>query len=82
MGETKSDPLVTDRTLMGLVQGGAPWRELLAEEDAEAQEQLRRATRTGRPAGDRRFLGRMEKLTGRELRPKRPGPEPRRRGGK
>jgi len=82
LGQAESDPLVTDGTLMGLVRGAEGWRELLAEEDGEAQEQLRRATRTGRPAGDGRFLGRMEKLTGRELRPKRPGPEPRRPGRK
>ena len=48
----------------------------LAEEDAEAEGRLRMATRTGRPAGERRFLRRVERRTGRELVRRKPGPKP------
>ena len=72
LGRAAADPLVIDRTLLGLVRDARGWRELLGEEDAEAEGHLRLATRTGRPAGDGRFLARMERLTGRELRPGRP----------
>jgi hypothetical protein len=64
--------LVKDRTLMGLVPEGG-WGELLGKVDEEALEDVRLATRTGRPAGDGKFLCRMEKETGRDLAPGFPG---------
>jgi putative transposase len=76
LGRRRSDPLGCERDLMGLAGDARSWRELLAEEDEEAEEQLRLATRTGRPAGDGPFLARMERLTGRELAPRKPGPKP------
>jgi hypothetical protein len=72
LGLAEKDPLVKDRTLMGLVPEGG-WGELLREVDEEARDHVRMATRTGRPAGDGKFLGRMERKTGRELAPYRGG---------
>jgi len=73
LGRRKTDPLVADRTLRGLVDD---WAAFLGEEDTAAQAALRLATRTGRPAGSRRFLRRMERLTGRTLRRGRRGRPP------
>jgi putative transposase len=81
--KVRRDPLVQDRTLLGLVNDVRGWRELLAEDDEELLKHLRQATRTGRPAGDGHFLAQVERLTGRELARRRPGPKPgwrRRRG--
>jgi len=39
--------------------------------------QLRHATRTGRPLGSDEFIGKLEVLTGRRLRPGKRGPKPR-----
>lgn len=50
---------------------------LIAEgEDEERSQALRRAETVGRPLGDARFLQRLEKKTGRVLRPARRGPKP------
>jgi hypothetical protein len=64
--------LVEDRTLMSLVSEGG-WGELLRVVEKETQEHVRMVTRTERPAGVRKFLGRMEKKTGRNLAPGRHG---------
>jgi putative transposase len=40
---------------------------------------LRKHFRTGRPLGDEKFLLEAEKITGRELIPKKPGPKPKKR---
>jgi len=84
LGRRRSDALVTDRTLAGLVPKGT-WGEFLAGADADgaADEALRRATRTGRPAGGEGFLDRLERLLGRVLHKRPPGPQPRpRKGGR
>lgn len=39
-------------------------------------EDLRKHTRTGRPAGDEEFLKRLEDMTGRKIRRRKPGPKP------
>lgn len=39
-------------------------------------EDLRKHTRTGRPAGDEEFLKRLEDMTGRRIRRRKPGPKP------
>jgi hypothetical protein len=79
LGLAEKDPLVKDRTLMGLVPE-CGWGELLREIDEEARDHVRMATRTGRPTGDGKFPGRMECKTGRELAPRRGGrPRKRRR---
>ncbi len=73
-GSRRKDPLVSDRSLRGLVRG---WKDMLAEKDEEAEKRLMLCIRTGRPAGSDKFVLRMEKLTGRTLRKGRPGPKPR-----
>ena len=37
---------------------------------------LRQHVRTGRPLGDEAFLGRLEEIVGRVLKPQKPGPKP------
>jgi len=49
---------------------------LAAEEDSEHLQALRRAESIGRPVGEAGFLERLEALTGRRLKPARPGPKP------
>lgn len=68
MGGT--DPLVTDRTLLGLVKD---WGELLEGEDEEANDRVRTGVKTGRPVGSKSFLERMETITGRDLSKGHPG---------
>lgn len=54
------------------------WPGYLAAEDTEIKlENLRRYTRTGRPAGDTAFVRRLEALSGRSLQRGRPGPKKR-----
>jgi putative transposase len=51
------------------------WREYLGTPDApQMLDDLRARGRTGRPAGDEAFLDRLERLTGRQLRRRKPGP--------
>ncbi len=68
------DPLLEDRTLKGLVDD---WEELLRGTDEEVEANLRSRTRLGRPAGDMKFIKRIERLTGRVLRIKKRGRKPR-----
>ncbi|MEQ9331030.1 transposase, partial [Thalassobaculum sp.] len=49
---------------------------LAAGDAADEFRALRRAESIGRPVGDDEFLGRLEALTGRRLKPGRPGPKP------
>ncbi len=39
--------------------------------------ELRRHVRTGRPLGDETFVGRLEEMLGRALKPQKRGPKPR-----
>lgn len=64
VGKKDSDPLITDRTLPGLITG---WEELLCRDIEDGVEQLRLATRTGRPAGGDAFVAAVKDLTGRDL---------------
>ncbi len=51
--------------------------DLLAREpEADLFDQLRAAESIGRPLGDDRFLSRIERRTGRDLKPGKPGPKP------
>jgi putative transposase len=70
VGERETDPLVKDRGLWGLV---GEWKEYLGERDKEATEALQKVTRSGRPWGDGRFVAKVEKLTGCDLRKGKPG---------
>ena len=53
------------------------WAAYLAEDDNKDREIIVRHTSTGRRLGDETFIARVEQITGRILRKKRPGPKPR-----
>lgn len=57
------------------------WRSLLESgwEEAESK-RFRRHERTGRPLGADGFVGKLEVLLGRPLRPQRRGPKPASKG--
>jgi len=76
---TKKDVLVNSRNLYGLVKD---WRTYLDEqiEGMDDVHNVRRATKTGRPAGDHDFVKKIEKLTGRLLRREKPGPKKKQKG--
>ncbi len=71
VGLLGTDELVQDRDLLDRV---SDWKAFL-EIGVSADEQrfLQEKTRTGRPCGDEAFVKQAERLTGRELLPKRPG---------
>ncbi len=70
VGNIEDDALVQDRSLYGLVND---WRIYLGEEQHDIFNTIRKATRTGRPAGDDDFTITIESRTGRLLRPAKPG---------
>ena len=63
------DPLVKRRNWFGSQEN---WNEYL-QEDSENIEQLRLHFRTGRPLGDENFLKKAERISGRDLIPKKAG---------
>ncbi len=68
----KDDRLVKVKPMLERV---ADWREYLGQEmDPAELKALRRYNRTGRPLGDEQFVVRLERATGRELIPHKPGP--------
>ena len=75
LGVEKTDPLVVDRTLLGLVRGSRGWRRLLQDgiDEMEAKE-LEKRVSTGRPWASDRFVLRLAKRLGRQLKKGRPGP--------
>lgn len=74
VGDIKIDILVKSRDLYGLIKD---WRNYLDEqaEGLDDVHNVRKATRTGRPAGDYDFVKKIEKLTGRLLQREKPGPK-------
>ena len=74
VGIVMDDALVKNKDLFGIVKD---WRAYLLNEssDTDAFHNVRKATKTGWPAGDDDFVIRIEKLTGRLLRRKKPGPK-------
>ena len=53
------------------------WRAYLSEAVApDTYDNLRQHTRTGRPAGGEAFIEKLEALSGRRLRARKPGPQP------
>ncbi len=75
VGNKKTDPLVEDRSLCGLVRGARGWRRLLADGmDELAAKELEKRLSTGRPWAEDRFVARPEKRTGKSLRRGKPGP--------
>lgn len=54
------------------------WRPYLQQATpGSLQDSLRKQTRTGRPSGDSRFIGELERITGKPLTPRKPGPQSR-----
>lgn len=81
--EAKRDPLVSDRTMLGLVHD---WRAFLRDgiDELEARE-LEKRLSTGRPWGSEGFVEDLEMRLGRTLRKGKPGAirgRPRRRNRK
>ena len=64
IGKIENDILVDDRTLSGLIDD---WQSFLTDDRYPLTEEIRLATRTGRPAGDSSFIKSLEHLTGRSL---------------
>lgn len=79
VGAIEKDLLVDNRNLYGLVKD---WRTYLDEqiEGMEDVHNVRRSTKTGRPAGNHDFVKKIEKLTGRLLQREKPGPRKREKG--
>jgi putative transposase len=75
-GQKKSDPLVKDRTMLGLVKR---WKEHLSRTSEVKDKEIQRMTRTGRPAGGDSFVKLLEQKTGRDLSMGRPGRPTKRR---
>jgi putative transposase len=71
----RDDALVTVAPLLARV---ADWPTFLREAmDPDVLADVRKHQRTGRPLGDEAFVGHLEELLGRILRPRKPGPAPR-----
>jgi len=71
----KPDALVTTAPMRERI---SDWRDYLSQEcPSDSLNKLRALTQSGRPAGDDRFLENLEETTGRRLRQRKPGPEPR-----
>jgi Transposase and inactivated derivatives len=70
VGNIENDVLVKDRSLYELVND---WRSYLGQEEKDDFNAIRKATRTGRPAGDNDFIATIESSTGRVLRRAKPG---------
>jgi putative transposase len=70
VGNIEDDILVKDRNLYGLI---SDWRIYLDEKEGDEFNIIRKATRTGRPAGNNDFIIAMEGRTGRVLRRAKPG---------
>ena len=66
----EKDPLVRERNLPQMVDG---WLDFLLASDEGMERSLREKTQTGRPAGDDRFILRLEVLSGKALKVRSPG---------
>lgn len=78
-----ADSLLADVSPLREAAGITDWSEWLQErEQSWTVEQLREKTRTGRPLGSEEFVKRLERLTGRILRPQKGGRPRKKRVGK
>ena len=69
----KDDALVTVAPMLHLVSN---WNDYLEIADSAASlNKIRQHSRSGRPAGNNRFIDQLELLSGRELHRKKPGPK-------
>lgn len=70
LGEA-SDPLLAIEPMQRRILN---WRQYLSEEtDHELEDMIRKKTHSGQPAGGAGFVERLERLTGRNLRPRKVG---------
>jgi len=70
----RDDRLVSVAPLLGMI---GDWRAFLRSAIPEEElRDLRQHGRTGRPLGSSAFLDRLERLVGRVLKPRKPGPKP------
>ena len=70
----KDDELVKAEPLLNIVPN---WDRLLASGLPEAdKDSIKMHGKTGRPLGNQDFLDSVEKMTGRKVRPQKPGPKP------
>ena len=69
-----SDPLLSLPSILAEIRD---WSAYLGRQDTSVRlETMRLHGRTGRPAGDDKFVERLESLIGRTLRKQKPGPKP------
>jgi len=69
----KKDILLEDNFMTGEIKD---WKAYLAEVDNEQDQKLfLKHTRIGRPLGEEKFVKKLEEITGRILRPMKPGPK-------
>jgi len=67
------DELLSENSLLSEIPD---WAEYLREETVESDKELFRShARTWRPLGDDAFIDKLEKITGRSLKKKKPGPK-------
>lgn len=67
----KRDPLLSGSFLIEEIKD---WRSFLADDDSEQdKKRFRKHGRTGRPLGQEGFIKELERITGRILKPKKPG---------
>lgn len=64
------DPLIHEPVIPTIVDD---WGDFLRDGEKELEERICAGTRTGRPVGDDNFIANLESVTGRCLRPKKPG---------
>jgi len=72
----EDDGLVRVEPVLGMIPGD--WEEFLSGVRDGDSGLMRKHARTGRPLGSESFIDRLEIRTGRPLRPKKPGPKPKR----
>jgi putative transposase len=67
---------ILDNSAWGAMWTAALWREALGQgiADAALLERIRQSTRTGRPAAGEEFIGQLEAMAHRLLRPQKHGP--------
>ena len=71
----RKDDLVECGALLEMVH--EDWKVFLMKTvDKDTVEIFRKHERTGKPIGDNDFIEKLEKITGRHLKPRKPGPKP------
>jgi len=68
----EDDELVTVKPMLDLVND---WLEYLEQQDGDEHKSIRMHTNTGRPLGEDALIAKVEAITGRDLRKKKPGPK-------